>query len=174
MARFCAGWPPKEFQAIQDNCFITMHYCDDEEGYRIFWWVDNNKVTIVSTIHTGEEAVKITRKRPRKNATNKHHLPLLFGDKSVAEFKIPGIIYDYNYKMKGVNLSDQLIAYYRPQVRCQCNWLAMFLHGLDVIHVNSYIVTSWEGTNSSSQKQYLTEYIESLISCANAIQYRCS
>ncbi len=41
-------------------------------------------------------------------------------------------------KWKGLTFqtSDQLIAYYHPQVQCRCYWLAMFFHGLDVIHVN--------------------------------------
>ncbi len=80
-----------------------------------FLGVDNNKAIMVSTIHTVEEAMKRTWK---KLATNKHHLPLVFGEKSVEEFEIPGIINDYNYKMKGINLSDQSIAYYSPEVRC--------------------------------------------------------
>ncbi len=109
-----------------------------------FWWMDNNKVTMASSIHSGEEDVKRTWKKPRKYTTNKHHLPLLSGDKSVAEFEIPSIIDNYNYKMKEVDLSDQFIAHYHPQARCWCNWLAMFFHGLDIVYINSYIVTAWK------------------------------
>ncbi len=34
--RFCAGWPPKEFQVVKDDCFNTVYYCDNKEGFRIF------------------------------------------------------------------------------------------------------------------------------------------
>jgi len=141
---------------VTDACFNSLYYCDDEEGFRIFCWVDNNIVTMVSSIHTGEEKILRKRKRPRKNATNKNHLPQIFGDEAVAEIEIPDVVIDYNFKMKGVELSDQLIAYYCPQVRCRRYWLAMFFHGLDIVRVNPNVVASWEG-DAESQKQYLRE-----------------
>ncbi len=58
------------------------------------------------------------------------------------------LLQSLNYKINGVNLSDQLIAYYHPQVRCQHNMMLMFFHGLDIIHINAYIVTSWESNSS--------------------------
>ena len=72
--------------------------------------------------------------------------------------------------MKGVDLSDQLIAYYRPQVQCRRYWLAMFFHGLDIVRVNSYVVASWEG-DAESQKQYLVEWIEALTGRSNAEKF---
>ncbi len=35
-ARFCAGWPPKEFQAVKDDRFNTVYYCDNKEGFLIY------------------------------------------------------------------------------------------------------------------------------------------
>ncbi len=51
---------------------------------------------MVLTIHTGEEEILQKRKRPQKNATNKNHLPQIFGDEPVAEIEIPGVVDDYN------------------------------------------------------------------------------
>lgn len=72
----------------------------------------------------------------------KHCFPLLFWDKSITEFEIPCIINNYKYKVKGVDLSNQPIAYYCPKVRCRCNWMALFFHCLGIICINHYIVTS--------------------------------
>ena len=95
-ARARPGWPCSEFKNVTDACFNSLYYCDDEEGFRIFRWVDNNIVTMVSSIHTGEEKILRKRKRPQKNATNKNHLPQIFGDEAVAEIEIPGVVDDYN------------------------------------------------------------------------------
>ncbi len=43
-------------------------------------------------------------KRPWKNTTNKNHLQQIFGDEHVAEIESPGVVNDYNFKMKGVDL----------------------------------------------------------------------
>ena len=55
----------------------------------------------------------------------------------VVTVKIPQIINDYNHWMLGVDLVDQLIAYYRPKIRCRCTWMPLFLHGADIIRVIS-------------------------------------
>ncbi len=73
--------------------------------------------------------------------------------------------------MKRVNLLDQLISYYCLQVQCRSYWLSMFIHGLDVICVNLYVVASWEG-GTASQKQFLVEWIEALTGSSNAEKYK--
>ncbi len=100
---------------------------------------------MVSSIHTAEEKILWKWKWPRKNATNKNHLPKIFGDEPVEEIEIPGVVDSYNFKMKGAGLSDQLIVYSWLQMQCRYYWLTMFFHGLDAILVNTYVVVSWEG-----------------------------
>jgi hypothetical protein len=48
---------------------------------------------------------------------------------------------DYNHWMLGVDKSDQLIAYYRPNQRCRRVWLPLFFQCLDIIRVNAYIAS---------------------------------
>ena len=44
--------------------------------------------------------------------------------------------------MLGVDVVDQLIAYYQPKIRCRRTWMPIFLHCLDIllVLVNSYIL----------------------------------
>ncbi len=90
---------------------------------------------MVSTIHSGEEEIMQRRRRSRDNQYNKQFLPLVFGERSVADVEIPRLIDYYNHKMKGVDLSDQLNASYRPQVRVRENWFAMWEHVAAVARV---------------------------------------
>ena len=65
------GWPPKEFKEVNDNRFNTLYYLDGEDDkYRMFCWVDNNLVTMVSTVNDGSEEIEKNRKKPRENSTN--------------------------------------------------------------------------------------------------------
>ena len=42
--------------------------------------------------------------------------------------------------MLGVDLADQLISYYRSKLRCRRTWMPIFLHCLDVLRINAYIL----------------------------------
>ena len=72
--------------------------------------------------------------------------------------------------MFGVDLVDQLIAYYRQKIRCRRTWMPIFLHGTDIIRVNSYVLykeTAYDhpDVNESikGHKQFLIAFINSLI-----------
>jgi len=71
---------------------------------------------MVLTIHSSEELIMRRGRRPRDNQHNKQFLLLVLGERAVADVEIPGVIDYYNHKMKGVDLSDQLNANYRPKV----------------------------------------------------------
>ena len=74
----------------------------------------------------------------------------------------------------GVYLVDQLIAYYRPKIRCRQIWMPLFLHSADIVRVNSYVlyketVYKHHDVNDddiNSHKQFLVVFINSLILCA--------
>ena len=85
----------------------------------MFHWIDNNVVKMVSTIHMGtkDEVIMKSRKKPRINEFNRKHICPILGDEHVVPIKIPTLINDYNHWMLVVDLVDQLIAYYRPEVR---------------------------------------------------------
>ncbi len=90
------GWPCPKFRHETDDYLISLYSCDDKEGFYIFCWVNDNIVRMVSSTNTREEMVFQKVKMPRKNATNKNHLPQSFGDKTVSEIEIPGVVDDYN------------------------------------------------------------------------------
>ena len=76
--------------------------------------------------------------------------------------------------MLGIDLVDQLIAYYRPEFRCQQTLMSLFLHGVDIIQVISYVLykeTAWlhptvNNGDINSHKQFFIEFITSLIHCS--------
>ena len=74
--------------------------------------------------------------------------------------------------MLGVALVDQLIAYYRPKICCCRTWMSLFLHGADIIRVNSYVLykeTAYKhpdvnnDNDINSNKQFLVAFINSYI-----------
>ena len=75
---------------------------------------------MVSNVHMGtkDEVVLKPRKKPRINEFNRKHIRLVWEDEHIVSIKIPTIINNYNMWMLGVDLVDQLIAYYQPKIRC--------------------------------------------------------
>lgn len=74
--------------------------------------------------------------------------------------------------MLGVDKSYQLIAYYRPIVRCRRYWMALMFHCLDIMRINSFIICNKaEGGLDRIHKTYLECWIEALLGRASAIQY---
>ena len=108
--------------------------------FQIFRWVDNNVVKMVSNVHmrAKDESVMKQTKKPRVNEFNRKYILLVWGDEHIVAVKIPQIINSCNQWMLGVNLVDQLIAYYRSRVCCCRTWMPLLLHSADIIRVNSY------------------------------------
>ena len=108
------GWPPEEFKAVKDDRYNLFYYMNNKDNFRIFRWCDNNIVKIVSTIHLGTSDKKVTRprKRSRINEFNKQGVRIVWGDNHTVEINIPEIVNNYNYWMLGVDVADQMIAYY--------------------------------------------------------------
>ena len=100
-----------------------------------FRWVDNNIVKIISNVHIGakDESVIKPRKNPRINELNRKHIPLVWGDDHIITVKIPQTINNYNHWILSADLVDQLIAYYRPKVRCQQTWMPLFLYMVQIL-----------------------------------------
>ena len=93
-------------------------------------------------MHTGNETISRIFRRPRLNIINRDNVMEVWGDKGEREIEIPGVIDDYNFNMLGVEKSDQLIAYYRTNVRCSRYWMALMFHCLDIIRIihKSYVL----------------------------------
>ena len=58
------GWRPAEYKAITENQYNCVHVLNDKDNFRIVWLVDNNIVTMVTTVHTGKEHVSCVHKCP--------------------------------------------------------------------------------------------------------------
>ena len=178
-ARAARGWPPKEIKSIEDDRFNTLYLLNDDGGYRIGRWVDNNNVLMVTNVHDGTESIKRRRKKPRTTNVNRHHLETVWGEDYVKEIEIPRIIDDYNHWMLGVDKADQFIAYYRPNVRCRRTWMPLLFHSLDVVRVNAYIAATELGWKVQQQrsgraihKAFVAEMIKALLARADTFEIR--
>ena len=168
-----SGWPPKEIRELDEKRYNVIHYMNDKNNFRIFCWVDNNVVKFVSNVHRGtkDETVEKARRRPRTNQLNKVGVEEVWGDQPRVNIQIPGIVDDYNHWMLGVDVADHLISSYRPKICCRRTWMPLFLHCLDVLRVNCYILyretsrkePTIENTKILGHKQFVIELINCLI-----------
>ena len=168
-ARGRRGWPPAEYKEIDEERFNCVHLMPSTEGdYLICRWVDNNIVTMVTNIHKGNESILKQRKRPRLTATNKDNFEPVWGEEFVRGIKIPTFIDDYNNTMLGVDKADQMIAYYRPKLRCRRTWMPIMFHCLDVLRINAYVVAKQLGDIRLEHKQFVEELINVLLGRATS------
>lgn len=166
-ARGRRGWPPKEIKDINDDRFNTLYHLNDRKDFKICRWIDNNVVTMVSTLHDGSEKIQRQRRHPRITIHNRNHVSTVWGNTPIREIETPGVIDDYTHWMLDVDTSDQFISYYRPKLRVRRYWMAMMFHGLDIIRSNSFIVFKELTNPKYCHKQYVSEFIEGLLGQAN-------
>ena len=123
---------------------------------------------MVSTIHDFETTVLKRRKRPRKTKTNSMHINSVWGDNYETDINIPECIDDYNRWMGGVDLSDQFISYYRPEIRCRRTWIPHMLHALNIARVNAYVALKalWDKPDLPSHKEFVMLWISELLNKA--------
>ncbi len=95
-------------------------------GTLVACWMDNRMVFCVSTVHRIGQTIKRCIRKPRVTPKNKAHVDKVWGDKGKMHIEIPRLIDDYNHWMGGVDLSDQHISYYHPNLRCRRNWIPIF------------------------------------------------
>jgi hypothetical protein len=137
-AKAKTGWPPRELYPITDSRCNTLHWINDKDHYQIQRWVDNNVVTMVTTMYEASESISQMRKKHRSNAINKRHLDLVWGAGHKVPINIPTTIDDYNHWMLGVDRADRLISIYRPiTLRCKRIWVPIMFHALDLMRINS-------------------------------------
>ena len=170
-ARLKRNWPPKELKevSVDESNFNDYYYTYDKYGSLVGRWVDNNMVLIVSTIHKPGKMIKRIRRKPRPTATNKNHVSKVWGNEGKKQICIPTSIDDYNHWMLGVDVADQRIAYYQPDLRCQRTWLPMFIQILGLIRNNSFVVTKTE--DEEDQKIFTLDMIQALRKKAHLYKY---
>mmetsp|Transcript_35505 Transcript_35505/g.106016 ORF Transcript_35505/g.106016 Transcript_35505/m.106016 type:complete len:126 (+) Transcript_35505:878-1255(+) len=66
---------------------------------------------------------------------------------------------DYNHWMGGLNLADQRIAYYAPNLCCRRTWMPMMLQMLNIIRNNAYVVHSATVQNPAMHKMFALDMV---------------
>ena len=166
-SRFKQNWPPTELKNINDDNaqFNDFYWMIHENETLIARWKDNGMVFCVSTVHSVGNKVKRNRKRPRITNKNRNHVGDVWGDNGCVEVFIPTLIDNYNHWMGGVDLSDQRIAYYHPDMRCYRNWIPMFIQILSMVRNNSYLVyCDHYKSKAMSHKSFTLKMIDELMS----------
>lgn len=103
-------------------------------------WYDKRPVTILSTIHSAHEV--------KTNKLDKNNQPI---------YK-PVAIQEYTKHMRGVDKSDQVIQYYNPDRRFFKWYMKLWVHLVQMILTNSFILNSLFGKKKMKHEEYL-EYI---------------
>ena len=62
-AREIIGWSPKQINNMYGILFNTIQWINDEIKFHIQKWIDNNVVTIITTLHTSEYTIRKIRKK---------------------------------------------------------------------------------------------------------------
>eukprot|EP00957_Ditylum_brightwellii_P210880 15365512-Ditylum_brightwellii.AAC.1 len=81
--------------------------------------MDNGLVLCVNTLYKVGEIVERLKKCPRTTVKNKQHVAKVWDDKEKEHIFIPTLIDDYNHWMCRVDIVDQWIAHYHPDLRCR-------------------------------------------------------
>ena len=164
--RFKRGWPPAGLKNVDDKKanFNDFYWLVDEMENLVARWMDNGMVSVVSTVHNVDSFIERTRRKPRKTLKNKDHVDTIWGKNGKANVKIPTLIDDYNHWMGGVDLSDQRISYYHPDIRCRRNWVPIFIQLLSIIRNNSFLVmkAQFKGTKVT-HKEFTLQIIDELM-----------
>ena len=124
---------------MDDSRFNTLYYLADKDNtYVTYRWVDNNVVTLVSTMHDPNDSVVRPRRRPRTTQVNRHHVRTVWGDEHTKDIAIPRVVDDYNHWKVGVDTFDQYLAYLMCDLRCRRTWMPLMIFCLMTMRVNSF------------------------------------
>ena len=81
---FRVNWPTKEFSksALHDERYNTLYYMNDPKGnFRMFRWIDNNIVKMVSNIHMGSKDEVVMKPRKNQESMNSiENIYVLYGE----------------------------------------------------------------------------------------------
>jgi hypothetical protein len=125
------------------------------DGVLAMLWVDNAPVTMLTTIHElkGDDwTVERKRRRPRQTSTNAATVRRVFGVEPTKVLAIPKIIDDYNHKMNGVDIADQLRSYRSLQQTSRRTWFPLFFWLLDTTLVNISLLHAKLGSTNSKKE----------------------
>jgi len=128
-----------------------------EDGNKItaLKWFDNKAVHLVSTFATSFPFDKCTR-FDRKI-------------KERVEVARPFIVKDYNTHMGGVDLHDQLMAYYRMAFRSRKYYQRLIFHMIDMTVVNSWLLYRREANHLEVPKRKQMSLCEFKLKLADSL-----
>ncbi|KZL82807.1 hypothetical protein CI238_13145 [Colletotrichum incanum] len=123
-----------------------------------FTWKDNALVLFLSTVfQNGQEVIRSRRRPAGDSAAKRAARQQVFGPDVRKDLPVPKAIDEYNHKMNGVDVSDQIRSYYQynhPIRRGGWQSIAWnFL--LEVVVVNSFLLQLW---GSPSWKKVKTHH----------------
>lgn len=84
-------------------------------------------------------------------------------EKEIKNITKPTIILNYSKYMRGVDLNNQLCAYYKFDNRVHKWWKVVFMHGLHITITNSFIIYNTFGKKDMTHKEFLLSIIYSLL-----------
>ena len=136
------GFPAavKNAKLQRGQCCFRRKYDDDNTPAPLLAlkWQDKRDVYMLSTLHLAED--KWTGKNDRTTPPNPIYKP--------------SCIVDYIQNMGGVDLSDQLMTYY-TFLRRSCKWWRkLFIHMLNMLILNAFILHKKYGRESLSHSEY--------------------
>ena len=169
-SRFRRNWPPQKLKDIDGELakFNEFYWMIDKDNTLVARWKDNGMVFCISTVHQIGNKVKRLRKKPRVTNKNKDHVSEIWGEKGAVEVNIPILIDNYNHWMGGVDLTDQRVAYYHPDMRCYRNWIPMLLQIVSMIRNNCFLIyNDHYGIKGMTHKKFTMEMIDALMSEAS-------
>ena len=106
-------------------------------------WKDSAFCLFISNIDCGVDTIITKRRRPNETAVCAKTARRAFGDLPVKELPRPALTYHYNIDMNAVDRGDQMRASYPVQQRQQKAWKAMFYSLVDIVAVNSFLLSSY-------------------------------
>lgn len=129
-----------------ETCFRRSRNMNGEPGSLLaLKWCDKREVYMLSSCHAATE--QWTGRMSRNDGS-----PI---------YK-PSCIVDYIQKMGGVDLSDQLLTYYSFLRKTGKWWRKLWVHMLNMLVLNAYILNSKFGErklNHSDYREYIAEYL---------------
>jgi len=100
-------------------------------------WYDKFWVTMLTTMHEGDETVFKSRKKPR-DAAPASKVAQVFGTAARRELKISKVADDYNAFKSQVDVADQLRSYSTSLTSSVRNWFPFYIFILEVVLCNSF------------------------------------
>ena len=137
--RGCVFSSEKELKAKGRGTFEEKTTVVDNIKLRATVWLDNRAVTLLTTFVPANPAQQVER------YDRKH--------KAIVQVRCPSVVPYYNASMGGVDLVDSLLARYRIQIKSRKWYFRLFIHLLDVVMVQCWLLYRRDADSVGIQKK---------------------